>query len=141
MSMTQQQVVTVQKTWKLFRGVKPDFIADVFYSKLFADKPSLKKMFKHPIEAQYKKLVDMVNMLVGRLHHLDEITSDLRQLATRHVGYGVKEEHYQMVCDALLWTLEHGLGSDWNEDVKQAWTECYKTISGTMKEAAATGEV
>lgn len=133
--MTQQQVLQVQKTWRLFRGIKPELIGDVFYSKLFADKPALRKMFKHPIEAQYKKLIDMVSLLIGRLHQLDLINEDLIQLAKRHVGYGVKEEHYQMVGDALMWTLEHGLGKDWNNQVKEAWRICYKTLSDTMIDA------
>lgn len=134
--MTQQQVILVQKSWKLFRGIQPEFIGDVFYSKLFADKPALKRMFKNPITAQYKKLVDMISMLVGRLHHLDEITEDLRQLAKRHVGYGVKAAHYQLVGDALFWTLEHGLGKDWNDEIKEAWINCYQVLSETMIEAS-----
>jgi hemoglobin-like flavoprotein len=29
----------------------------------------------------------------------------------RHTGYGVKPDHYRLVGNALLWTLEKGLGS------------------------------
>ena len=134
--MTQEQVLLVQKTWKLFRDIKPEFIGDVFYSKLFTDMPSLKKMFKTPMTSQYKKLTDMLSMIVGRLHNLPEITEDIRQMAKRHVGYGVKKEHYKIVTDALMWTLEQGLGPDWNEEVKESWTTCYKILSDIMIEAS-----
>ncbi len=130
--MTQQQVIQVQRTWKLFRDIKPEFIGDAFYSKLFAEKPSLKKLFRNPMESQYKKLIDMLSMVVGRLHQLEAVTADLQHLAKRHVAYGVKAAHYQMVGEALLWTLEHGLGKDWNEEVKEAWTSCYTILADTM---------
>ncbi len=42
------------------------------------------------------------------------------------------------VGDALLWTLEKGLGADFTPDVKEAWTLTYVTVAGVMKKAAAT---
>ena len=36
----------------------------------------------------------------------------LEGLARRHLGYGVKDEHYDKVGEALLWTLEKGLGDE-----------------------------
>jgi hemoglobin-like flavoprotein len=42
------------------------------------------------------------------------------------------------VGTALLWTLEKGLGADFTEPVKTAWTEAYATLAGVMKSAAAT---
>jgi hemoglobin-like flavoprotein len=53
-------------------------------------------------------------------------------LAQRHVKYGVEPKHYEPVGAALLWTLEKGLGTNWNEEVKEAWTLCYVTLSGAM---------
>ena len=134
--MTQHQVLTVQKSWKLFRDIKPEIVGDVFYSKLFTDMPSLKKMFRNPMVSQYKKLTDMLSMIVGRLHNLGEVTEDIRQMAQRHVDYGVKEIHYKAVGDALMWTLEQGLGNDWNEEIREAWLNCYRILSDIMIEAS-----
>ena len=50
-------------------------------------------------------------------HYLPE---EIRQFALRHEEYGVKPEHYQLVADTLLWTLE----KDWNTDVKEVWSVC-----------------
>jgi hemoglobin-like flavoprotein len=134
--MTQQQVLLVQKTWKLFRDIKPEIIGDVFYSKLFTDMPVLRRMFKSPMTSQYKKLIEMLSMMVGRLHNLDEVTEDIKEMAKRHVGYGVKPAHYKIVGDALLWTLAQGLGNDWNEEVREGWTDCYNVLSGIMIDAS-----
>lgn len=78
----------------------------------------------------------MLNVIVGRLDRLNELTDHIRDLAIRHVGYGVKAEHYRLIGDALLWMLEQGLGKDWNAEVKEAWKRCYAVLSNTMIDAA-----
>lgn len=111
-------------------------VGDVFYTKLFMTTPKLKNMFHISTGEQSKKIVEMLNIIVGRLDRLNELTEDIRQLAIRHVGYGVKPEHYQAVGAALLWMLEQGSGKDWNDEVKDAWTNCYSLLSQTMIDAA-----
>ena len=57
-------------------------------------------------------------------------------MGVRHVDYGVQAEHYDIVGGTLLWTLEQGLGNDFTEEVKEAWTTAYGIISSTMIDAA-----
>ncbi|MEO5685620.1 MAG: globin domain-containing protein [Chitinophagaceae bacterium] len=134
--MTAQQTTLVQTTWKLFRNVNPQVIGDVFYSKLFTDVPAVKRLFRSPMPAQYKKLIDMISMIVGRLQEIEAVTDNIREMAKRHVDYGVKPEHYKAVGDALLWTLEQGLGPDWNPAVQDAWATCYQQLADTMMSAS-----
>jgi hemoglobin-like flavoprotein len=134
--MTQQEIKLVKSSWAHFRHLKAETIADVFYSKLFLDDPSLRKMFPPNMESQYEKLILTLNIVVARLDKLDELTADVIALAVRHKEYGVTPEHYKMVGDALLWTLEKGLGDDWNADTEAAWTTCYTLLAETMINAA-----
>lgn len=134
--MTAQQVALVKNSWKIFQKIDPVLVGDVFYSRLFSAAPKLQHMFSTSKTTQSKKLVEMLNIIVGRLDRLDELTNDIKELAIRHVGYGVKTEHYNAVGDALLWTMEQGLGKDWNEEVKKAWAACYTLLSRTMIAAA-----
>jgi len=127
----------VRKTWKVYRTIDPVLVGDVFYSKLFTTTPQLKNLFYTSKEEQSKKLVDMLSMIVGRLDRMNELTEDIRQLAIRHKGYGVKFRHYDLVEDALMWTLAQGLGNDWNEEVKEAWQQCYQILSRSMQEAVS----
>lgn len=136
--MTDHQIFLVKKSWIEFQRIDPVLVGDVFYSKLFMISPRLKHMFHISTEEQSKKLVEMLNMIVGRLDRFNELTQDIKTLALRHVGYGVKPEHYDAVGVALIWTLQQGLGKDWNEEVRKAWTECYALLSGTMIEAASS---
>lgn len=79
----------------------------------------------------------MLSMIVGRLNNLEELTEDISEMAKRHAGYGVKPEHYKIAGDALLWTLHQGLGPDWDDEVKEAWANCYQMLASTM--IAASG--
>ena len=130
--MTEQQITLVKKSWLFFRQIKPEVVADAFFSKRFMDNPNLRKMFPNDMKMQYEKLIDMLNIVVARLDRLDELTEDITEMGIRHREYGVKPEQYAMVGNALLWTLKNGLGDDWNNDVEKAWTACYTLLSDAM---------
>jgi hemoglobin-like flavoprotein len=134
--MTERQIELVKTSWKTISGVSQELLGDVFYSKLFLHHPQLRHMFPKSMEEQYKKLMDMLSVIVVRLERLEELKEDIAHMARRHAGYGVKPAHYKMVGDALLWTLQQGLGRDWNEDVKDAWEVYYRELSNTMINAA-----
>ena len=136
--MTPQQIALVKKTWRIYSKIDPLLVGDVFYEKLFSEHPALRRLFKTSMAAQSNKLVDMLTTIVTRLDSTEMLTNDLRQLAIRHVQYGTKPEHYRYVGEALMWTLEKGLGADWTPEVQQAWTTCYKEIAEQMLDAAAT---
>jgi len=134
--MTKEQILLIKKTWSIFREIDPTVVGDVFYSKLFFDMPYLEKLFHTPKEEQSRKLIEMLSVIVGRLDNLEELTEEIKQLAIRHVQYGVKEQHYKAVGTALLWTLQQGLGRDWNEEIKEAWASCFHTLSTAMINAS-----
>src|SRR5262249_31290847 len=50
----------------------------------------------------------------------------------RHAGYGVKERDYETVGEALLWTLEQGLGPGFTPEIREAWTGFYQLVADTM---------
>ena len=122
----------IKKSWKIFRGINPSLVGGTFYSKLFADTPSLRRMFPKNMTDQYLKLVDMLSTVVARLDNMEDLTEDIAAMARRHAGYGVKQAHYKLVGDALMWTLGQGLGKDWTPELKDAWQTCYNRLSATM---------
>jgi len=134
--MTKEQILLIKKTWSIFREIDPVLVGDVFYGKLFFDMPYLEKLFHTPKEEQSRKLIEMLSVIVGRLDNLEELTEEIKQLSIRHVQYGVKEHHYKAVGSALLWTLQQGLGRDWNEEIKEAWGSCFQVLSTTMINAS-----
>ncbi|HMA15065.1 MAG TPA: globin domain-containing protein, partial [Kiloniellaceae bacterium] len=70
------------------------------------------------------------------LDRLDSLVPVLEDLGRRHVGYGVRKQHYRTVGAALLWTLERGLGAAWSDEAEEAWAQAYAIVSGIMSAAA-----
>jgi hemoglobin-like flavoprotein len=132
-----RQITLVQSTWEQVLPIA-DQAALLFYNKLFDLDPNLKPLFTTDIEAQGKKLMQMITVAVKGLPKLDSIVPAVQQLGIRHVQYGVKAEHYNTVAAALLWTLEQGLGEAFTPEVKAAWVTAYTLLATTMQEAAAT---
>ena len=88
------------------------------------------------MKTQSKMFMQIIDYAVTGLDKLDTILPTIQDLGKRHVGYGVKEEYYETVGEALLSTLEWGLGRDFTPEVKDAWAAAYKLLSDTMKSAA-----
>ncbi|MEW5707802.1 MAG: globin family protein [Pseudomonadota bacterium] len=135
--MTPQQIALVQSTWSKVVPIQEQ-AARLFYDKLFEMDPSLRPLFKGDMMEQGRKLMAMISTAVNGLTRLNEIVPAVQALGRRHVGYGVKEAHYETVGAALLWTLEQGLGPSFTPEVRQAWATAYGLLAGVMKEAAAT---
>jgi len=129
--MTPDQVTLVQQS---FAKVAPisEAAAVMFYDRLFSIAPQVKPMFPADMTEQRKKLMATLAVVVNGLDRLESVLPAASALATRHVGYGVKAEHYPVVGAALLWTLEKGLGEGWTPDIAEAWTAAYGTLSGFM---------
>lgn len=136
MSLTNEEIHMVQSSWDKCIPIA-DKAAELFYGRLFELDPSLQHLFKGDMKEQGKKLMTMITVAVRGLSDLDKIVGAVKDLGVRHVGYGVKEEHYDTVGSALLWTLGQGLGDDFTPELEDAWTRVYQLLAGTMKEAAA----
>ncbi|WP_206485552.1 methyl-accepting chemotaxis protein [Thalassotalea sp. G2M2-11] len=137
--MTPKQITLVQESWKKVAPIAPQ-AAEIFYQTLFELDPSLKPMFKSDIVEQGKKLMAMLDTAVKLLNDPDKLLPAVEKLGVGHLKYGVKPEHYDVVGEALIKTLEAGLGDDFNTPLKRAWTAVYKTLSTTMIEAANKAE-
>jgi hemoglobin-like flavoprotein len=78
----------------------------------------------------------MLSMIVYNLHQPGQVLPAIRDLAVRHVEYGVKRADYDALREALLWTLEQALGEDFTAAVREAWTVCYDELAGENEGAA-----
>ena len=135
--MTPEQITMVQESFKKVAPISAT-AADLFYDRLFEVAPEVRQLFPDDMAQQKKMLMSMLGTAVTNLHRAEAILPAVQDLGRRHVGYGVKDEDYDTVAAALLWTLEQGLGPDFTPETKDAWTACYVLLAGTMKDAAHT---
>jgi len=110
--------------------------AELFYNRLFEIDPTVRRLFRGDMKAQGRRLMDMIAAAVAGLDDLAALVPVVQELGARHKKYGVKPAHYGTVAEALLWTLEQGLGADFTPAVKTAWTNVYTVLADTMIAAA-----
>jgi hemoglobin-like flavoprotein len=78
-----------------------------------------------------------LTLVVNGLKKPETIIAAVQHLGKRHAGYGVRDEHYATVGQALLDTFTLMLGEDFTPEVEAAWLEAYTLLAGLMQEAAA----
>ena len=129
--MTPEQAHIVQATW---RSVLPvgDTFAELFYGRLFAVDPGLKKLFRDDMVEQGRNLTAMLSVAAANVGKPERITVALRHLGRRHVTYGVKPKDFANFEDALLFALEHALIDVFTPEVKAAWRAAYALLTAMM---------
>ena len=133
--MKASQIALVQSTFDRILPIS-DIAAQIFYDRLFRIDPSLRRVIHGDLRVQGKKLMDAISIIVGNLNRPDRIIPGIRALGRRHAAYGVQDEHYVIFGEALMWTLEHGLGDAFTPEVCEAWSTVYDLVADTMKDAA-----
>jgi hemoglobin-like flavoprotein len=133
MNMIQKALVQTS-----FAQVRPiaDAAAALFYNRLFELDPTLRPLFKGDLKEQGRKLMDMLTLAVKGLDRPEALLPALAALGRRHAGYGVNKHDYETVGEALLWTLEQGLGPSFTPDIREAWSALYRLVADMMREAA-----
>ena len=138
--LTLTQKTLVQESFATITPIADDAAA-LFYRRLFEIDPSLQQMFRGDMAEQRKKLMQMLTAAVKGLDRLDQLVPVVQTLGRRHATYGVNDAHYDTVGEALLWTLQKGLGPAFTPETREAWTTVYGLLATTMKEAAREAAV
>jgi hemoglobin-like flavoprotein len=138
--MTPEQIKVVRLTFAQAMNRKIE-VGKIFYERLFVIAPDTKILFKGDIEEQSRKLMDTLAIAIGNLRDTPALVGMLEALAHRHVAYGVREEHYDKVGEALLWTLEKDFGVAFTGEVRNAWATLYGIVAETMRKAADTTQM
>ena len=86
--MTLRQIELVQQS---FRLIQPniDDLAILFYKRLFAIDPSLRRMFHRSRREQALLLAQTLSVVVKGIDRPSQLRADVEALGQRHAGYGV----------------------------------------------------
>jgi nitric oxide dioxygenase len=114
-------------------------LTKLFYGRLFELAPSTRHLFKVSLEEQSRKLLEMLVTAAEALDDFESLRPRLTELGRKHVTYGAKPEHYDVLRTALLWALAQALEQEFDPDTKAAWEQMLRVISETMLEGAAQG--
>jgi hemoglobin-like flavoprotein len=138
--VTPTQIELIRSSWTKVEPIA-DTAATLFYDRLFALDPSVRPLFTHTdMDKQRKVLMQTLTVVVKSLDKLEQLVPAVQALGRRHAGYGVRAKDFDTVGAALLWTLETGLGPDFEAATREAWATAYGTLASVMIDAMAEVE-
>jgi hemoglobin-like flavoprotein len=150
--LTEDHKQAIRRSWRLLAPLG-ETVSELFYRRLFEIRPELRNLFPAEMEAQKRKLLSMLVFTVKSLDWPleewreevdpeDDLFLVILALGRRHRRlYHVEDDHYGPVGEALVWTLEQGLGQVFEGITKDAWIQVYGMLSTTMKIGSAAEHV
>ena len=129
-------VELLEQSFELVKPKADEFVGS-FYNNLFTDYPAAKPLFEHSDMAkQQQMLKGALVMVIENLRKPEVLSNALKGLGARHVKYGALPEHYPLVGNSLIKTLEQYAGDAWSLELKEAWAGAYGAITELMLEGA-----
>ena len=109
----------------------------MFYGRLFELDPSLRPMFENTdFYRQRAKLIAMLDFLVRIADQPDAFIRESALLGRSHATYRLTSHHFEVMGEALLWTLDRMLGLNFTPAMRTAWGELYALVASVMRRAA-----
>jgi len=121
------------------RRLEPDAdrMATAFFERLFEISPDSRRLFAATsLEDQFLRVLHMLTELAALRDNPENLVQTAAELGRRHVAYGVTEEHYRAVEEALLAVLQRAPAACPTPESRDAWRETYELVSGIMRRAA-----
>ena len=138
-ALSRRQVEIVRESFAALEPIR-ETAATLFYARLFELAPEVRPLFSRDLSAQGMKLMAALAFVVRNLDRIEAVRPEITALSLRHVGYGATGSHYSAVGEALLWTLEQGLGDRFTAGVREAWAAAYAMLAETMISVARTSD-
>jgi len=134
------EIERIRITWAQAAS-DPDRMGQTFYANLFRIDPSTRPLFVGDSDKQARKLSEALTFIIDHLDDGDALIPAARDLARRHVGYGVHAAQYAAVGEALITSLRQMLGLNFDARDEAAWGKAYAVLSSIMIDAAYGDEV
>jgi hemoglobin-like flavoprotein len=115
-------------------GPQLERAAGSFVDRLFHLNPSLGE-----IATRGRELLQMMGAAVQNLGRLEQLAPSARQLGRRHAGWHIRQQDYDILGEAFLWSLGRGLGHDFTEEMEAAWGKVYWLITEIIRAGARDG--
>ena len=132
---TAEDIALVRRSLGVLESVADRATAH-FYAVLFLRHPELRALFPAAMDLQRDRLFRALLAAGQAADNPAALTEYLDRLARGHRKYGVLNEHYGPVGEALLTALERYCGRYWDPETELAWRRIYRAISEVMMASA-----
>jgi hemoglobin-like flavoprotein len=136
-AMTPDQISMMEATLASLGPVLDDVAAD-FYRRVLIAAPETAELFTGDPAVQRRRFAAELEAIVAVIRDHDAFVDRTSRLGRRHVRYGARPAHYEVMRAALLDALAAALGPAWTDEVAEAWRLGFRLTSEAMMQAAET---
>ncbi|RYH12083.1 globin domain-containing protein [Tropicimonas sp. IMCC6043] len=129
--MNSDDIERVRQGWAV-AAADPEALTTAFYGHLFRIDPTSRALFGEDMAAQRGKLALTLDFIMGVLDDTDTLVPAARDLARRHVGYGLRPDQYSHAGAALIHALEDQLGTAFGAEDRAAWERVYGALEAVI---------
>lgn len=125
-------ISTIKATIPALLATGPALTAH-FYDRLFSHHPELKNIFNMSNQRngnQREALFNAICAYAGNIENLPAILPAVEKIAQKHTSFAVQPEHYQVVGEHLLATLDEMLSP--GQEVLDAWGKAYGVLANVF---------
>ena len=109
-------------------------LTDHFYKRLFKSNPEVQAFFNPSNQrsgSQQKALGGAICAFAQNIETPENLEEAIRQIANKHVSLGIQPEHYPIVGEHLLGSINDLLNPA-PQEILDAWAEAYGFLAETM---------
>ena len=131
----------IKASWEKVKGLDPTYEATgvLLFKNIFEIAPQALDLFSFKDEedlyesaALKKHASGVMKAIEAAVNDFGGIQTALKDLGARHVKRGILPEHYDVVGQAIIKTLEQGLGNGFSDYLRESWTKVYGMVKESM---------
>uniref|UniRef100_A0A7S4PAX6 Globin family profile domain-containing protein n=3 Tax=Guillardia theta TaxID=55529 RepID=A0A7S4PAX6_GUITH len=113
-------------------NVDVEYLGEVFWKHLNNISPEQTHLFRRSLRMWGSLLFHIMDMLVVSITEPADFFDQLFELTLRHVRYGVRSEYLNPFGQALIFTLQDIMETEFDEKSEKAWKEVWKKAANSM---------
>ncbi len=136
--MNNNAVKLVQDSWTRVENLGPS-AAELFHSNLLLQRPWLTALYQGYVDDRDTMVIKTFGRALRGMENLEAHTPTLMQIGRINAQCGVQSHHYPYFEVALSQTLGQVLGDAYNNQLREAWSSVFGTMTRLML-AGANGD-
>ena len=78
-------------------------------------------------------LLQLIGSVISHLDHIEDLAPGVEAMGRHYFGCVLERDDYDLVGQALIWTLARGLEDDFTDEIKLAWLDAYSLLACVME--------
>lgn len=133
--MLNDQTISIVKSTATILAEHGEILTQHFYKRMFLHNPEVIPLFNPANQTagvQQKALAGAICAYAANIDNLEVLGGAVELIAQKHSSLQIKPEHYPIVGENLLASIQEVLGKGATEEVINAWKEAYDFLANIL---------